>query len=341
MPTAPTTLPGRAAAVPGRPRALLLVAAGLLAALPAHALPARGLQRPRSMTLQESLLWGLQRKKAPVSRAPGSPERLQLQRQAARRLLLKPMPAGAWSEIAWAGVQRLALERLDHPQRIAQGSETLLCGPAVALNATALLNPLRYARLVREVYGQGTFNGLAISGKLRRQPPVLEPRPRGRSARPRRSQANPLDWMMLSSLRNAYGRHGFLGRTGFRPLSVNLPFEVRGWLSEVAGLQQVSTQGSFLRTLLRPLPEKIRAINDAVGGGGERAVVLLLDMKGLRPAGPHSLHWVRLAAPIQTTADGQVKLTLFDHGRHRDYQIPGKLFSRRLLHVIVGAPATP
>jgi hypothetical protein len=289
----------------------------------------------KQMSLGGNLGWMLQRHPASGD-LPRTRDGYRADLQAARRLLARPVPGSAWQQIGWEEVRGLALVRLAHPEQIAQGKRTLLCGPATALNTVARFNPLRYARLVREVYSQGSFNGLTVDSALRRLTVPIDASSAS-TAEGDRDNANPLDWMMLSAMRNAYGRSGFRGQKGTSLLSANLPSELRGWLQEVAGFESTRTSGGF-PGLLSPR-RRIAEIN-ASFTGTPRPVILLMDMKGLR-ADHHTLHWMHLVAPIERTADGGVRLQVFDHGANRTYQITERLFSRRLLQTIVGSPKPP
>jgi hypothetical protein len=304
---------------------LTLLVAALLGESFAAARPAAG-----RMSLVGNLRWIVQRHHPSSGDLPRTRDQLRADVRAARELLGQPMPGSAWQQIGWDEVRRLALERLAHPERIAQGKRTLLCGPAAALNTTARFNPLRYAKLVREVFSQGSVNGLRVDPRLRRlDVPIDAPT---RTTKRDRDNANPLDWMMLTALRNAYGRNGFEGRKGTSLLSANLPWEVRWWLQEVAGFDRTRAFGGVLG-MLAPR-HRIAKIN-ATFTGGPRSVILLMDMKGLR-AEHHTLHWMRLVAPIERSS-GQVTLKVFDHGADRTYVISERLFSRRLLQVIVAS----
>jgi hypothetical protein len=325
-------------------RFVLLVAALLVAGDGfATARPRGEPSAPRAMSLLKNLLWLSSPHHHQAARGlPLDGTKWRSDAKAARELLDEPISGSAWQRISWEQVRRLALERLAHPERIAQGHRTLLCGPGITLNTIAQFNPLQYARLVREVYSQGTFNGLRVDQRLRRLGVPIDAPPGGAAIRDR-DNANPLDWMMLSALRNAYGRQRFEGRKGTSLLSANLPREVRWWLQEVAGFQTTRTSGSFLRTFLTSLTtpgRQLSRINAAFAAEGPRAVLLLMDMKGVRDQKEHGLHWMRLVEPIVSTPEGLLKLTVFDHGANRTYSVTNKLFARRLLHVIVASPSS-
>jgi hypothetical protein len=207
-------------------------------------------------------------------------------------LLGKPVRGGAWRNLRWRQLRRQVAKQLKTPTRIDQG-KLHLCMSAVALNLTAERDPLRYVELVREVYQRGSFNGRGVSRKLRKAKPT--------------ASTNPLDWMMLSASRNAYGRPGFAGKEGFGLSAINLPGEMNRQLSEVSGLGKLRSYWRVLRSGAKLIPKLNRhlvATPRASKGGPSRAskgeVVLLMSMKGIRPGlRHHNLHWTHLLAPIE------------------------------------------
>lgn len=207
-------------------------------------------------------------------------------------LLRQPVASSPWRNVRWADVRRRVQAQLKDPNTLDQG-KLHLCMSAVALNLTAKVDPQRYVQLVREVYEHGTFNGRPVSRKLL-------------NATPKSTQ--PLDWMMLSASRNAYGRPGFGGETGFRLSAINLPAGMTRQLEEVAGYAKTES----LSRLFKSGADLIPRLNAQLQGGGD--AVLLMSMKGLRPGlGHHNLHWTRLVGKIeQLPAAVQVQRPAFD-----------------------------
>lgn len=266
------------------------------------------------------------------------------------KLLRRPVASSAWRNIRWKDLRARVQQHVDDPNALNQG-KLHLCLSAVALNLTAKVNPQRYVQLVREVYELGTFNGRPVSQQLLGSKPT---------------STDPLDWMMLSASRNAYGRPGFTGGAGFKLSAANLPAEMTRFLTEVSGYRKTR---SFARVFSSGA-DLIPRINAQLSGGGD--VVLLLSMKGLRKAQRHNLHWTRLVGPIERLppaarvelgthvvrwqeADGsagqktfrggakearafarslgqrRVKLVLFDHGHTLPVHITERTFGRQLL----------
>lgn len=248
---------------------------------------------------------------------------------------------GVWADLSWEQLKVSLKTRLQHPESLAQGRKSHLCGPAVPTHIAADLNPLHYVELAREIFTRGTVSGRPIDKRLlAAEAPVKNATDFAEQS----DNANPLDWMMLSAIRNAYGRRSYDGGNGFRWDAINMPSEVRGWLVELAGFRRARTLGGPWGELFTDTNRRIDKINRVLSDP-HRAVVLLINTKSLRQTQGHGLHWVRLLAPkdksepaIRPVGKDKLALTLFDHGKAVPYEVSRQDFGRRVLQVIVADP---
>ncbi|MCA9672540.1 MAG: hypothetical protein KC503_43395 [Myxococcales bacterium] len=234
-------------------------------------------------------------------------------RERALTLLSRAPRRSAWKHVRWCDVRDRALELIKNPDALDQAS-LHLCGGACVLNGVARRDPLRFAKLVRDIFERGHVGRRRVSKRL------LDAEPGG---------AKTFDWMLLSALRNAYGRPRFAGQSGFRVSAINLPSDVKRWAVEIAGARSLRSYRSYLRSGTR----HIGRINRALGRGDE--VYALMHMKGIRNTQGHDLHWVRLLSPIEPAGAAGVTFRIFDRGKALRARLSREELGANLLHTIV------
>ncbi|MEM7726565.1 MAG: hypothetical protein AAF208_09350 [Cyanobacteria bacterium P01_A01_bin.45] len=239
----------------------------------------------------------------------------------------------------WKQIDKKALiseirMRIEDPFQIHQGKETF-SGTAAILFELARHKPARYVEICRELFETGAIKGdtmvFRASEKLRQSRPRL--------------RMNPVDWMILSTLRESESR--------FFPLELDAPdvirnvpgliksWEMKGWAKEILGCKQVKYHNTLIYGELDSLQDAAKAIAD----GG--VVFALITSQGLfgteQPFLPSPNHWVSIIENVSTEGgewleedSTYITLDVYSWGKKLQLKQDESMFEDYLWGVIIG-----
>lgn len=238
--------------------------------------------------------------------------------------------AGPWKQLSWRAVSDSAMARVDNPTLIDQ-EPLQVCGSAAVLEAIAGHDPVRYAKLVVDLFTTGRAAGHDTNEILRgRKPPRL---------------MDPCDWMVLSSMQHivnpVLAYYGGVGDWNKR--DGTFPWD-DGWaLRHFGGCVKVKTY----YCMTRGVKEQTQRVNALMRAYTDDITVLmgvqeanLIGAKGPVPSDvgwhPSANHVIRLVEPVDWQPD-RVRLKIYSWGAITQLDMTPANFRRFTWFYTVGA----
>jgi hypothetical protein len=245
-------------------------------------------------------------------------------KEEAKKILDKKLDEKAsspWVNLSWDKVKEGAKKRIDNPHSISQHSLNV-CGPAVIVNALAEKDPVKYAKLVRDIFTTGKFNGIQVSDDL-----LNGKNPSGMEE---------VDWMFLSAIRDTANRiFDYEGTPSEDFSAITMPGEIAKWMKEIVGYVDTANYTSYLWGEI----DNSEKVNSLLNGYGGNVIVAMLVNASRLQSTDEGLnlpdHWIRLLTPI-TITDGTVSFEAFTWGSSRKFSFKRDDFEDLIFEFVVG-----
>jgi hypothetical protein len=208
---------------------------------------------------------------------------------------------GVFIHIARADVASGLLDRVDHPDKIDQGSSSL-CGPAALTADLATNDPVAYVKFVISLYEKGVADvqrlHISAGTDLRRYDPA--------------GKVAPADWIPLASIRDSENWFFDYQSADDEFAGITLPNHLEGWFKRVGFTKVVNDTNLVAHKDESNLKEAARLYRD------DYWVCLFINANALQAATQASSslvpdHWVVLESDVAFAA-GNVSFNVYTWG---------------------------
>ena len=235
----------------------------------------------------------------------------------------------AWDHLDKATLIKEMRDRIHNPYQVNQGGQPF-CGPASVLFELARKQPQKYVDICRKLYLMGGFNStssfITASDELRH----------ASQGNLRMGQA---DWMLLATFREM--------ENILFPVEPNAPdiirnlagmtksWEMKGWVQEILGYQQVDYHHAFLTNDFQALAKAA----DVLQKGG--VAFMLISADGMLSDNPPKIalptHWVGLLGNIHIDQN-TVNFDIYTWSKKMRLTMDPGSFKKYLWAIVTGMP---
>lgn len=239
--------------------------------------------------------------------------------------------AGVWPLLKKKTIAAEMRQRVQNPYSLNQRHQPF-CGPAAILFELVRKQPVRYVDLCCRLFESGV-----VQGKTKR---IETPATLRQSRQP--VQMGEVDWMVLSTLRNAESLIFPVDPEApsfIRNLSgMSFSWEIKGWVQEILGYPQLIHTKTYKKGDLLALRDATNSVK--LGGVAFPLITaqpLLTTSSSTELPIPLPNHWVALLGNLQIQA-GRVAFDVYSWGRKIRVDVPEDVFKKSFWGVVIGMP---
>ncbi|MBD0268444.1 MAG: hypothetical protein ICV77_09130 [Cyanobacteria bacterium Co-bin8] len=240
---------------------------------------------------------------------------------------------GVWPHISKADLLDDIQKTLANPLQVNQ-NYTPFCGPTAIVFELVSKQPARYVSLCQALYETGQF---------RSRTKVVKPS-QGLLQSKVRSGMSTADWMLIATLRDTenllFPVTGDSGSVGNNIAGITTPWEMKGWIYEILGYDQVEFESTFVYGEF----DAMRAADAARSQGGVAFLMIHSAMLGgATPAIAHPNHWVAYLGGLQidngvwySHDSGKIRFNCYSWGKQYTVDLGEGPFEDYMWGVVTG-----